>query len=128
MSGPNELETANEAMDRVNAALDEYERGCGLPKLGMHSEAEQYLNMNHDDINRLNAEQCGEAAIVLAQYGFHLQRCSNKEVARLSWATDAIKRAITDSMGNVIGASFEERKMKAVKQNEYANKLDQIKS
>lgn len=128
MNGPEELENATATLKRIDAALEEYEKGCGLPKVQIHSEAEQYLNMNHDDINRLSAEYCGEAAIVLAQYSFHLQRCYNAELARMTWAEDSIKRTITENINQVKGASFEERKMQATKQNEYAFKLDQIRT
>lgn len=128
MNGPEELENAASTLKRIDVALEEYEKGCGLPKITMHSEAEQYLNMNHDDIQRLSAEYCGEAAVVLAQYGLHLQRHYNSELARITWAEDSIRRTITENINQVKGASFEERKMQATKQNEYAFKLDQIKT
>lgn len=128
MNGPKELENAKSVMEKIDAALADYEKASGLPSITPNSEAEQYLNMSHKELQPMTAELCGEAAVVLAQYSFHLQRCYNSELARITWAEDSIRRTITDSINQVRGASFEERKMQATKQNEYAFKLDQIRT
>lgn len=120
-------DSVDERLRKVNAALDSYERELGLNQIVLHNEGEQYFNMTHDQLRKLTWEQCGEAATVLAQSSFHLQRGYNKEVATANWARDLALRTIADEIGNYQGASAEERKQKALKGNEFANKLEQIR-
>lgn len=126
MSG--NAESASQQLDKINKALAEYERSKGVPAITPHNEAEQYLNMPHTELRKMTPEQCGEAAVVLAQYGFHLQRAFNEEVARMNWAEDVAKRTIAGDVKQYQAPSFEERKMLAIRGNEYASKLDQIRS
>jgi hypothetical protein len=126
MSGTNESSVA-EKSQQLDDILEKYERSCGIPKIQIHSEAEQYLNMNHQSLAKLTAEQCGEAAVTLAQFGFHIQRCYNAEMARANWAEDIIKRTIASEVGQYKAASFEERKLQAIRGNDYADKLDKLR-
>lgn len=126
MNGAGELPKAR--MDKIVAALDEYERSVGLPEIVPHSEAEQYLNMTHIELNRLTAIQCGEAAVVLAQYAFHIQRSHNKELARANWAEDSTDREVAASLNQHSAYSFKERRLLAVADNDYAVNLDKIKT
>lgn len=127
MNGEGELLTAKQQLEKIDAALKQYEKTCGLPDIVPHSEAEQYLNISHKELQRLSSEECGEAAVVLAQYSFHLQRCLNAEIARMTWAEDTVKHTITDQLKQQGGNSFEERKMASIKHNEFAYKVDQIR-
>ena len=122
------LLTANQSMEKLDKALLDYETSCGLPKITVNSEAEQYLNMNHGQLQKMSAELCGEAAVVLAQYGLHLQRCYNTELARMNWAAESCKRSVSIKINQYKGASYEERRMMAIMDNEYAFKLEKIRS
>ena len=122
-----ESESAKQRLDKINKALEEYEHSIGIPVLAPHNEAERYLNMSHKEMNHLSDIDCGEAATVLAQYSFHIQRAANKELGIANWADDMAKKAIASELQQYRGASFEERRMQALKENEYANKLDQIR-
>lgn len=123
-----EVELPKARMDRVTKALDDYEKSVGIPTIEPHSEAEQYLNMTHFQLSKLTAIECGEAAAVLAQYAFHLQRSHNKEAARSNWAEESTDREIAPKLSQYNAYSFKERRMLAVADNEYALNLDKIKS
>jgi hypothetical protein len=130
MSGENVLPEKSQAqinLEKVDKALVEYEKGCGIPDTKFHNEAEQYLSMTHNQLQKLTAEQCGEAAIVLAQFGFHLQRNYNTEMARVTWADESCKSTVAPALNQYKAPSFEERKLLAIRDNDYATKIDAIR-
>jgi hypothetical protein len=126
MSGNHE--SAQELLARINKALDEYETKQGLPVGQPHREAERYLNINHKELSKMSPEECGEAAVVLAQYAFHLQRSYNAELSRINWSADNVSRTISDEIQQYRASSLEERRQLAIRGNEYASKLDQIRT
>lgn len=120
-------ESAKQQVERVDKALDEYERSQGLPKLVPHNEAETYLNMSRGEMHKMYPDDCGEAAVILAQYAFHIQRACNEELARMNWAEDMIKKTIAYEISQYKAASYEERKIQAVNGNDFTSKLDKIR-
>lgn len=113
-------------MEKLQKALDEYEQGIGLPAVKPHNEAERYLNMNYDGINKLTPEELQAGAILLAQFSFHLQRSYNNELARSNWAESETKKIIAPDIKQYQGSSYEERKMLAIKENDIASQLQSI--
>jgi hypothetical protein len=126
MSG--EIDYAKQKLERINKALDEYEESKGLIKYKPHNEADRFINMKHSDMQKLTPDELGEAAILLAQFAYHIQRAFNEEVGRVNWAEDEVKRTIAGEVNQYQGSSYEERKLLAIKENEYARKLDYIRS
>lgn len=117
-------------MDQLDAVLDEYERGVGLPahlNAEVEQEARAVLNMRPAELRKLTAVQCGEYAFLLRQFAAHVQRSCNRESARIRWADESIKKVIGKSVGQYRGVSFEERKIQAVADNDAAQKLDRIR-
>src|SRR5688572_25836424 len=106
MSGNSE--SVDDRLRRLDAALDAYESEIGLHKVKIHSEAEPYLNITQAQLSKLSDEQCGEAAVVVAQFGFHIQRSYNEEVARMNWAQSTAMRTIAEETANYQAPSYEE--------------------
>lgn len=127
MNGEEELESTQAIVQKYDEALNKYETGIGLNSYVLHSEAEKYLNMPHDELRKLSAEDCGEAAVVLAQLSFSIQKHYNQELARIGLCEEEIRRTITNEISQYRGNSFEERKMQAIRGNDKAIKLDRIK-
>ncbi len=123
-----EVNYAKQKLEKVNKALDEYEQGKGLTKCQPHNEADRYVNMKQEEIRKLTPEELGEAAVLLAQFSYHIQRALNEETSRVAWAEDEVKRAISGEVNQYQGSSYEERKLLAIKENEYARKMDYIRS
>lgn len=122
------METAaKDLLGKLNDVLAQYEKSLGLPGNIPDIQAEKYLNMPVQDMAKMNAEQCGEAGIVLAQFGFFLQKSFNVEIRTVNWATSMLRRTIGGETKQFIAPSREEREIMAIKGNEAALKLEQIR-
>lgn len=127
MSGEQGL-TAQQKLDKLDAALSAYENTLGLEDVRSNGEAKKYLNITHAELSKMTDEQCGEASVVLAQFGFHLQKALNRETAIIAWCEDATGRAIAQQVTQYDAKSADERKALAIKDNDYATKLQMLKT
>ncbi len=127
MSGKNALPLAD-LTKQVDEVLRTYEKSLGINEINPQIPAEKFLTMSQDDISSLTAEGCGEASIILAQYAFYLQRALNVEVRRTSWATAMIDRTIAPVMKNYNASSASERRMMAIKDNEFAFSCERLRT
>lgn len=123
--------SSNEQLNYWDSILDEYEKNLGLPtyinEVISEQEINQYLTMNRDHIEKLTPEDCAQISYRLAQFGFHIQRSLNRELARLNWAEESIKEAIADDINNYKGYGYIEKSAQAIKHNDKANSLNKIK-
>jgi hypothetical protein len=83
--------------------------------------------MNRDMIEKLTPEDCAQIAYRLGQYSFHLQRTVNRELARYNWAEETIKELISDEINNYKGYGYIEKASQAIKHNDRAQSLNNIK-
>lgn len=111
--------------------LDEYEQSIGMPlyknDVLPESELNQYLTMNRDVLEKLGPEDCAQISYRLAQFSFHIQRTINREIARYNWAEEMIKDTIADELNNYKGYGYNEKAGQAIKHNERALGLNNIK-
>ena len=111
--------------------LDEYEQSVGLPgyknDLLPESELNEYLTMSRDTLEKLNPEDCAQISYRLGQFAFHIQRTINREIARYNWADESIKETISDEINNYKGYGYLEKSGQAIKHNERAQDLYNIK-
>lgn len=111
--------------------LDEYEKSIGLPSYKNDSlpegELDQYLTMNRDSLEKLNPEDCAQISYRLGQFSFHIQRSINRELARYNWAEESIKETIADEINNYKGYGYLEKSGQAIKHNDRAQSLQNIK-
>lgn len=121
--------TAKESLEARDKILDEYEKNLGLPAYSndiAEEELQAYLNMDRKSIEALSGEDCAIIAVRLNQFSFHMQRAQNRELARVSWAKNEIRITIANELNNYKGYGYEEKSSQAIKQNDHANKLNQI--
>ena len=123
------MKTADQEMDRIEQLLDEYEKSINLPLYTKKdNDVETYMNMSRPQMEKLSQEDCAQIAYVLSSYAFYLQRMHNREIARITWAKSMLKDALADSVDqyHVKFSTYDERKSKAIKHDEYANNINKI--
>ena len=125
------IRTTKEEISHWDNILDEYEKGIGIPAYAGDSlpekELQEYLTMNRDVLEKFTVTECGEIAYRIGQFGFHIQRSLNREMARYNWADETIKETIADELNNYKGYGYVEKSLQAIKHNERSHKLNQIK-
>jgi len=122
--------TPVDRLKRIDKLLDEYEVKIGLEEFSEEKtipEVNKYLNMSREQIEKLDIEECAEAAILLGGFSFHLQRCYNREVARVNWATNTLKKIISGREQQYSG-SWDSQFHQAVKEDKYTDGIFQIKN
>jgi hypothetical protein len=111
--------------------LDQYEQSLGLPiyknDLLPENELNEYLTMSRDSIEKLSPEDCAQISYRLAQFSFHVQRTINREIARYNWADETIKETIANEINNYKGYGYIEKSAQAIKHNDKASSLNNIK-
>jgi hypothetical protein len=83
--------------------------------------------MGPAEVRRLAPVDLGYAALALSQFAFRLQRAVNRELARVTWAAESVRSVIARTVAKYPGYSFEERRLQAVRDNDVATRLDQIR-
>jgi hypothetical protein len=123
--------TSKEEIKYWDDVLDEYENSIGLSPYQNDAlssdELNQYLTMNRDIIEKLSPEDCAQIAYRLGQFSFHIQRTINREIARYNWAEETIKETIADEINNYKGYGYVEKSGQAIKHNDKATSLNNIK-
>lgn len=111
--------------------LDQYEQSLGLPlyknDLLPENELNEYLTMSRDSLEKLGPEDCAQISYRLAQFSFHIQRTINREIARYNWADESVKETIADEINNYKGYGYVEKSGQAIKHNDKASSLNNIK-
>lgn len=125
------LKTSKEEIAYWDAILDEYEQSIGLPQYNNDAlpadELNTYLTMSRDSIEKLSPEDCAQIAYRLSQFSFHIQRTLNRELARYNWAETTVNDTIADEINNYKGYGFVEKSLQAIKHNDKASSLSNIK-
>jgi hypothetical protein len=123
--------SSKEELQHWDKILDEYENTIGLSEYSQsvinNEEINKYTTMNRDEIEKLNPEDCAQISYRLSQFSFYLQRTLNREIARYNWAEESIKEVIADEINNYKGYGYIEKSLQAIKHNEKASGLNNIK-
>ena len=130
MNGKEEYKTAKDQLEKWDKILDEYERSVGLPAFSTNrnsSAATEFLSMDRNQIEKLSPEDCAQAALILNELAFHVQRAYNREIARVKWSEDTSKEVVANEVGGYKGYSYAERFQQAVKNNAHALSLNKIR-
>jgi len=125
--------TAKEELQHWDKILDDYENSVGISKYSAtpsslpESELNEYLTMDRNVLEKFSPEDCAQISYRLGQYAFHIQRTLNREIARFNWAEENIKEVIADEINNYKGYGFLEKSIQAIKHNDKAESLNNIK-
>lgn len=126
------MRTAKEDLQHWDSILDEYEKSLSFPSYSTggavsENEINDYLSMSRDQIEKLSPEDCAQISYRLAQCAFHIQRSINREIARLNWSEETAKETVAEEINNYKGYGYIEKFYQAVKHNEKAAALQNIK-
>lgn len=113
----------------VDKRLDEFEENAGLQKSIIREETEnevaKLLTMTPGDLREMDAVACAEAAVLLEEFAFHIQRAENRQKTRVNWANARIEKMIAPNLHKQPGYSHEERRAKAISQDDAAMATEQ---
>lgn len=118
-----------ERMKNLDNVLDEYEHSAGLSKYieNKFNDVEKYLEMSKVEMNALSLEECSQIAIILGSFALHIQRTYNREIARINWAENTIRKMISGKEKQYQG-SWESQYYQAIKESPYASDLLKLKT
>lgn len=108
-------------------ALDRWESSLGLPvscPVEVELEATRLLSISPRVLHAMGSADLGEAAYVLEQFAFFLQRATNREQTRLRRAEENVRRLIAPHLQKVSAYSWDERKLLAVRYSQAAREQD----
>ena len=116
---------ADERLKKLNEVLDSYDELL-KNKHTLPSEVEPYLNATLEDLQRYSADDLGYGAALLGRYATFLLKEQNRRHAEKRWLEGQIELTIAEEIEQYRTKfqSFEERKLLAIKHNEYANRLN----
>jgi len=121
----------DELSTKAEGILDNYEKLSGLTQFNIFDESQisKYFDMRIEQLNKLSAIECAEAAYVLAQYSFYLQRLYNRESAKSRWASDQMAKLICDKLGDYSDFTKYDHKVALIaKENSVVERLRSITS
>jgi hypothetical protein len=118
------------AMEKIQEALDDYERSLGLLSTSNIDSAEinGYFTMTRDQINSLSPLDANEIAVRLIQYCIYIQKEHNKEQSRFNWSVAEITKYVSDKLDQISGyVKYENKVYLLAKQDEFLAKLTAIR-
>ena len=115
---------------QIDEILLSYQQKMHLAKLVVHNEVEEFLNKSFVELKQMTRVECAEAAVLLSEEALYVQLQVNKETAIIKWADKLINELIAGKVSNYGDqyTSSEHRVILAIKNNEAAQKLDQIRT
>lgn len=122
-------QTASERLQETERKWDEQDSHLGLPNLRtqIHSQTENILSMNPEEIARLTLIECGEAATLLSLVALQFQRLYNRESAKMLWADACVKKLLAKALPRTPGYSYDERRQLALSDNARAMEFEVIR-
>ena len=123
-----EENTAKSQLERIEAALEAYERGIGLPKIAINEmQISEYMNMSREVMESLHPSQCYEIASQLVSAAYHFQKCKNREDTITIWVDGLITKIVTGRLGQYSVGSFNQNFNAAMLDDGFTVKLFDMK-
>lgn len=115
-------------MEKFLEILRQYEESLGMKQKTISNPVDEYLNMPLEQMRKLSQQDCREIALCLSQYALFVQRCYNEQMNIHQNAKNKLDRMIVQEMQQIRAITTDERRILAIKGNEAAHKMDQIKN
>jgi hypothetical protein len=117
-------ERVNTRVQELYGNLTEFYKQSGLAGIVQSTNGAQYMNMAEKEMRGLTPEDCSEAAAVLAQMAFNVQKEYNFHSSLAGRIRAAINRMISKEVARMVGSSYEERRQKAITGDDVTSQLD----
>lgn len=88
------IETLNQQIELILTKV-------GLHKIMYDVQVEKALNLTHDDLKGMSAEECGMTAYTLKQYALYIQVETNKYQNVMGWAKRNIDALLAKEYSNI---------------------------
>lgn len=121
---------ATQKMMARDRALDEFEKGVGVPPTyptANINEVHRLMALSREDLGRMNEAECAESASILFSFAFHLQKSANREVAREKGLEYELWKMVGAEIATARAYSPEERRALVVSQNDAARKVEELR-
>ena len=128
MDQENPLSKAESDVQKLIEKMNEYLDSHGLKTNSYNVVVEKYLHLTPDQLNKMGADECGEAAYLLTQYSEYLQREVNQQQAIQDWAEkyiDSLVISKLDQYGDGF-VKYEYKRACAIRENPLAKDLSKI--
>lgn len=120
-----------EQLKATNEALNDFERQSGLGvydlKMEIQNEGDRLLSLTPDEVRRMSAAECAEAAYTLEQYAFHVQRAINRQQSQANWAEARVTRIIAPTIHTMPAYTPGERRPQAIHLNDAAKQTERVR-
>lgn len=113
-------------LETLETTLDSYEKSIGLTGL-RETDVSLYLNLNSEDLRKMEPEECAEGAYLLNQEALYVQHEINRYKAQMDWAISRINRIVTKDIPQYGDrfTPFEYKRVLAIKSDSAAQALQQ---
>lgn len=120
--------TIDEKRNKIQELLKKYPEKVGIGILRPINEVNQFLTMSINEQKQMNAEECGEASVVLNREATYVQLQINVMQAELNWCHEYIEYLICKKVAKYGDkyTPFEYRRRMAIIDNDIASKLQEV--
>jgi len=124
MPSENESKTPPTKVDerraKIARLLEEYVVKIGIGKILPTNEVEKYLNLTQPELRKMSAEDCGEAAYLIAKSMTYIQLEINRIQADINWCENFIQWTVAKIIQTVGGqyTPFDYKRTLAIQQND----------
>ena len=121
-----EQNIADKRLEEVNTIINDYVKKLGVNIQASSDDISHYFSMTSDQIRAITAEECDIAVILLNQKSTQLQVELNHHNRIKNWAEENINAFISNKLSHYQFVKYEAKRIAAIQQNEYTNKLHMI--
>ena len=120
--------SVNEEFAEYKAILAKLDNMTKMSNVPLNSEVDDILGMTYPVLSKLIAEQCGEYAFILTQYGLYLQIQQNDAKAKAGWANGKIMDHVCPLLSSYGDGfvKFDIKRQLAINEHEHLRLLDAI--
>jgi hypothetical protein len=118
-------QSIDEQLKDLKGYLAKHNQKLGLGQLVSSNETNRYLTMSQGEIQRMTAQECGTAAVILSQAAAFIQSENNREQAIARWCKQVITKAIAGEITQV-GTQYlpyEYRRELAIAQDDFTEEV-----
>jgi len=119
--------TAKQRLDFIEGKLKEFESDNGLGAIVIPKVSDEYMNLTKEEMKALSVEDLYYGIYALNSLSAAIQKAENAEKSRISWVESELPHLLSKVVSNYKAYSYQERLHAAIKDNDYTDKLYQIK-
>src|SRR6516164_611833 len=122
-------ETFQERLAKIEKWIQEYLTQKKIVDVSVNN-MDEYLDLSHDRLSKMNPDQLGEIAFMLAKHAFFVQKLYNEENSKYKWVASHLRQYIVPKFVNYNCnyKSYDEKEALVVNDDDYAKKVGQFRN